>query len=146
MWRTLISAGVLASVCPPTLIEAVLAQAGKASQRERRLPAPAVVYCVMALALWRAARGAAGGGAAPTGTTRCAGGVVSGPARLAVDGSCMAVADEAANAEFFGYPAASRGQTAFPPSARVGAGGVRHACGGGRRHRPLRAQRDRDGI
>ena len=28
---------------------------------------------------------------------------------MAVDGSCMDVADEAANAEFFGYPAASRG-------------------------------------
>ena len=45
----LISAGVLASVCPRGLIEEVLAQTGKASQREWRLPAPAVVYCVMAL-------------------------------------------------------------------------------------------------
>ena len=44
-----ISAGVLISVCPPTLIEEVLADAGKASQRERRLRAPAVVYCVMTL-------------------------------------------------------------------------------------------------
>ena len=51
----LISAGVLASVCPRTLIEEVLAQTGKASQRERLLPAPAVVYYVMALALWREA-------------------------------------------------------------------------------------------
>ena len=32
-----------------------LADTGKASQRERLLPAPAVVYCVMALALWREA-------------------------------------------------------------------------------------------
>ena len=39
----LISAGVLASVCPRALIEDVLAQTGKASQRERLLPAPAVV-------------------------------------------------------------------------------------------------------
>ncbi len=39
----LISAGVLASVCPRVLIEEVLAQTGKASQRERLLPAPAVV-------------------------------------------------------------------------------------------------------
>jgi hypothetical protein len=37
---------------------------------------------------------------------------------MAVDGSCMDVADEAVNAEFFGYPAASRGQSAFP-QARV---------------------------
>ena len=51
----LISAGVLASVCPRTLIEEVLAETGKASQRERLLPAPAVVYYVMALALWREA-------------------------------------------------------------------------------------------
>ena len=49
----LISAGVLANVCPRTLIEEVLAETGKASQRERLLPAPAVVYYVMALALWR---------------------------------------------------------------------------------------------
>ncbi len=47
----LISAGVLASVCPRTLIEEVLAETGKGSQRERLLPAPAVVYYVMALAL-----------------------------------------------------------------------------------------------
>ena len=56
MWRTLISVGVLASVCPRPLIEEVLAQLGKASQRERLLPAPAVVYYVMALALWRLQR------------------------------------------------------------------------------------------
>lgn len=49
----LISAGVLASVCPRAMIEEVLADTGKASQRERLLPAPAVVYYVMALALWR---------------------------------------------------------------------------------------------
>lgn len=52
----LISAGVLASVCPRELIEEVLAQTDKASQRERLLPAPVVVYYVMALALWREAR------------------------------------------------------------------------------------------
>ena len=33
---------------------------------------------------------------------------------MALDGSCMDVADEAANAEYFGYPGASRGQSAFP--------------------------------
>jgi hypothetical protein len=38
-------------VCPRRLIEEVLAETGKASQRERLLPAPAVVYYVMALAL-----------------------------------------------------------------------------------------------
>ena len=49
----LISAGVLASVCPRALIEQVLADTGRASQRERLLPAPAVVYYVMALSLVR---------------------------------------------------------------------------------------------
>ena len=43
----MISTGVLASVCPRSLIDEVLADTGKASQRERLLPAPAVVYYVM---------------------------------------------------------------------------------------------------
>lgn len=50
-----ISAEVLESACPRGLIEEVLAQTGKASQRERLLPAPAVVSYVMVLALWREA-------------------------------------------------------------------------------------------
>jgi hypothetical protein len=49
----LISTGVLVKTCPPALIEQTLANAGRASQRERLLPAPTVVYYVMALALWR---------------------------------------------------------------------------------------------
>jgi len=40
----LISTGVLAGVCPRRLIEGVLAETDKASQRERLLPAPAVYY------------------------------------------------------------------------------------------------------
>lgn len=51
----LISTAILASVSPRALIDEVLAQTGRASQRERLLPAPAVVYYVMALALWREA-------------------------------------------------------------------------------------------
>ena len=51
----LISAGVLAGVCPRPLIEEVLEETGRGSQRNRALPAPAVVYYVMALALWREA-------------------------------------------------------------------------------------------
>ena len=43
----LISAGVLASVCPRPLIDQVLTEAGKVSQRQRLLPAPAVVYYVL---------------------------------------------------------------------------------------------------
>lgn len=159
----LISTGVLASVCPRALIDEVLAQTGKASQRERLLPAPAVVYYVMALALWREApleevlrvvcEGLQwlGGGEAgavqasksaisqartrlgpevmkqladrvlqPMARREAPGAWYRGWRLMAVDGSCMDVADEAANAEFFGYPAASRGQSAFPQARVLG--------------------------
>ena len=159
----LISAGVLASVCPRALIEEVLADTGKASQRERLLPAPAVVYYVMALALWREApleevlrvvcEGLQwlGGGQAravqasksaisqartrlgsqvmrqlaervlrPLAAAGAPGAWYRGLRVMALDGSCMDVADEAANAEFFGYPGASRGQSAFPQARLLG--------------------------
>ena len=159
----LISAGVLASVCPRGLIEEVLADTGKASQRERLLPAPAVVYYVMALALWREApleevlrvvcEGLQwlGGGQAeavqasksalsqartrlgpevmrqlaervlrPLAAPGAPGAWYRGLRVMALDGSCMDVADEQANAEFFGYPGASRGQTAFPQARVLG--------------------------
>ena len=159
----LISAGVLASVCPRALIEEVLADTGKASQRERLLPAPAVVYYVMALALWREApleevlrvvcEGLQwlGGGEAgavqasksaisqartrlgsrvmrqlaervlrPLAAESAPGAWYRGLRVMALDGSCMDVADEAANAEFFGYPGASRGASAFPQARVLG--------------------------
>ncbi|MGH8832746.1 MAG: IS4 family transposase [Polaromonas sp.] len=159
----LISAGVLASVCPRALIEEVLAETGKASQRERLLPAPAVVYYVMALALWREApleevlrvvcEGLQwlGGGEAgavqasksaisqarsrlgpevmqrlaervlrPLAAPGAPGAWYRGLRVMALDGSCMDVADEAANAEFFGYPGASRGHSAFPQARVLG--------------------------
>ena len=159
----LISAGVLASVCPRTLIEEVLAETGKASQRERLLPAPAVVYYVMALALWREAPleevlrvvceglqwlsdGKAGAVQAsksaisqartrlgsdvmyrlaqrvlrPLAEAGAPGAWYRGWRVMAVDGSGMDVADEAANAEYFGYPSASRGQSAFPQARLLG--------------------------
>lgn len=159
----LISAGVLASVCPRALIEEVLAATGKASQRERLLPAPAVVYYVMALGLWREApleevlrvvcEGLQwlGGGQAeavqasksaisqartrlgsevmrqlaervlrPLAPPGAPGAWYRGLRVMALDGSCMDVADEAANAEFFGYPGAARGQSAFPQARLLG--------------------------
>ena len=159
----LISAGVLASVCPRALIEEVLADTGKASQRERLLPAPAVVYYVMALALWREApleevlrvvcEGLQwlGGGQAeavqasksaisqartrlgseamrqlaervlrPLAAPGAPGAWYRGLRVMALDGSCMDVADEADNAQFFGYPGASRGQSAFPQARVLG--------------------------
>jgi hypothetical protein len=159
----LISAGVLAAVCPRTLIEEVLAETGRASQRERLLPAPAVVYYVMALALWREApleevlrvvcQGLQwlGGGYGetvqasksaisqarsrlgadvmqrlaqrvlrPLALPGVAGAWYCGRRLMALDGSCLEVADERANAEFFGYPGASRGQSAFPQARVLG--------------------------
>ena len=159
----LISAGVLASVCPRALIDEVLAQTGKGSQRERLLPAPAVVYYVMALALWREApleevlrvvceglQWLSGGQAGALQASKSAisqartrlgpevmrqlaervlrplarpdapGAWYRGWRLMAVDGSCMDVADEAVNAEHFGYPAASRGQSAFPQARVLG--------------------------
>ena len=159
----LISAGVLASVCPRALIEEVLAKTGRASQRERLLPAPAVVYYVMALALWREApleevlrvvceglhwlgRGKQAGVQAsksaisqartrlgadvmrqlaervlrPVAPQGMAGAWYRGLRVMALDGSGMDVADEKANAQFFGYPSASRGASAFPQARLLG--------------------------
>lgn len=153
----LISTGVLASVCPRPLIDEVLEETGRGSQRNRLLPAPAVVYYVMALALWREApleevlrvvcEGLQwlGGGQAeavqasksaisqartrlgaqvmrrlaervlrPLAASDAPGAWYRGWRVMALDGSCMDVADEKANAEFFGYPTATRGQSAFP--------------------------------
>jgi hypothetical protein len=159
----LISTGVLASVCPRPLIDEVLAQTGRGSQRNRLLPAPAVVYYVMALALWREApleevlrvvcEGLhwLGGGQAeavqasksaisqarsrlgpevmqrlaqrvlrPLAAPDAPGAWYRGHRVMALDGSCMDVADERANAEFFGYPSAARGQSAFPQARLLG--------------------------
>jgi len=159
----LISTGVLASVCPRPLIDEVLLETGRASQRNRLLPAPAVVYYVMALALWREApleevlrvvcEGLQwlGGGAAeavqasksaisqarsrlgaevmqrlaervlrPLAAPGAPGAWYRGRRVMALDGSCMDVADEKANAEFFGYPTATRGQSAFPQARLLG--------------------------
>ena len=158
----LISTGVLASVCPRELIDEVLAHTERASRRERLLPAPAVVYYVMALALWREApleevlrvvceglqwlggeseAAQASKSAISQARTRLGSQVMKQLAErvlrplarpgapgawyrgwrlMAVDGSTMDVADEAVNAEFFGYPAASRGQSAFPQARVLG--------------------------
>ncbi len=148
---------------PRTLIEEVLADTGRASQRERLLPAPAVVYYVMALALWREApleevlrvvcEGLQWLGGSEAGAVQASKSAISqartrlgpevmrqlaervlrplavpgapgawyrGLRVMALDGSCMDVADEAANARYFGYPGASRGQSAFPQARLLG--------------------------
>jgi hypothetical protein len=47
---------------------------------------------------------------------------------VSLDGSCLDVADTAANGVAFGRPGASRGESAFPAAALCGAGRERHAC------------------
>lgn len=50
-----LSIGVLTRIIPRLQIDAVLAVTGKASRRQRQLPAHVVVYYVIALALFRPA-------------------------------------------------------------------------------------------
>src|SRR3954470_15968553 len=47
-----ISLGVIARAIPPARVHRVLAKTGKASERERDLPAPVMVYYAIALALY----------------------------------------------------------------------------------------------
>ena len=47
-----LSVGLLTQVCPRDKVEAVLARLGKHSQRERDMPAHAVVYYVLMLGLY----------------------------------------------------------------------------------------------
>ena len=47
-----VTLGVLTSTVPAALIDTVLADTGRQSQRQRQLPARLVVYYVMALALY----------------------------------------------------------------------------------------------
>src|SRR3954447_13834558 len=47
-----ISLGVIARAIPPARVRQVLAETGKASERERDLPAPVMVYYAIALALY----------------------------------------------------------------------------------------------
>lgn len=151
-----LSIGVLGQVCPRALIDEVLASTGKASQRQRLLPAPAVVYYVMALALYRelplqevlrvvteglrflgedgpvqlagqssvslarrrlgaqVMRELAGQVLCPIAGRDDPGAWYRGYRLMALDGTCLDVPDEKANAAFFGYHQASRGHSAFP--------------------------------
>jgi hypothetical protein len=47
-----ISLGVIARAIPPARVHQVLAETGRASERERDLPAPVMVYYAIALALY----------------------------------------------------------------------------------------------
>jgi hypothetical protein len=126
--------GVLTTTVPAALIDAVLAETGRQSQRYRRLPARLVVYYVMALALYAQT--------SYSEVLRC---LVEGVRWLRLSGTDPALADKSAIcrartrlgpaplkalfariaapfatpdtpdlAERFGRPAASRGKTGFP--------------------------------
>src|SRR3954449_376727 len=151
-----ISLGVIARAIPPARVHQVLAKTGKASERERDLPAPVMVYYAIALALymgsstrevlrclleglrwlWGAAAVKVAGkrgisqarrrlGEAPLRrlyevlaqpiATRATKGAWYRECRLvSLDGSCLEVADTAANRTEFGLPGANRGASAFP--------------------------------
>jgi hypothetical protein len=47
-----ISMGYMATLCPPSVIDEVLAETGRLEQRVRLLPSRLVVYYVMAMALY----------------------------------------------------------------------------------------------
>jgi len=151
-----ISLGVIARAVSPERVRHVLAATGRASERERDLPAQVMVYYVIALALymgsstrevlrclleglrflWGAEAVRVAGksgisqarsrlGEAPlrqlhdevvhpiaTGATR--GAWYRDWRLVSLDGSCLDVADSAANRAAFGMPGASRGESAFP--------------------------------
>jgi hypothetical protein len=151
-----ISLGVIARAVPPGRVRQVLAETGKASERERDLPAQVMVYYAIALALYmgsgtrevlrclleglRWLRGAeAVKVAGKSGISQARSRLGEAPLRrlydevvcpiatrasrgawyrdwrlVSLDGSCLDVADTAANRAAFGAPGAGRGETAFP--------------------------------
>src|SRR5215210_33801 len=94
-----ISLGVIARAVPPVRVRQVLAETGRASERERDLPAPVMVYYAIALALYMGSS---------------TGAWYRNRRLVSLDGSCLDVADAEANRAAFGVPGASRGESAFP--------------------------------
>jgi Insertion element 4 transposase N-terminal/Transposase DDE domain len=151
-----ISLGVIARAVPPDRVRQILAETGKASERERDLPAQVMVYYAIALALymgsstrevlrclleglrwlWGAeavkvagksgisqARSRLGEGplhrlydgvVRPIATRATHGAWYRQWRLVSLDGSCLDVADTEENRACFGYPGASRGESAFP--------------------------------
>ena len=147
-----ISLGVIAKTFPPDRVQQVLAETGKASERERDLPAQVMVYYAIAMALymgsstrevlrclleglrwlWGAVAGKSGISQArsrlgevplrclyeqvvqPVATRATKGAWYRGWRLVSLDGSSLDVADTAENGIAFGYPGASRGESAFP--------------------------------
>jgi len=153
---TIISLGVIAKTFPPDRVQQVLAETGKASERERDLPAQVMVYYAIAMALYMGSStrevlrclleglrwlwgadavkvaGKSGISQArsrlgeaplrrlyeqvvqPVATTSTKGAWHRTWRLVSLDGSSLDVADTAENGIAFGYPGASRGESAFP--------------------------------
>jgi transposase IS4-like protein/DDE family transposase len=151
-----ISLGVIARTFPLEEVRQVLAETGKAGERERDLPAHVMVYYAIALALYmtastrevlrclleglrwlwgaEAVRVAGKSGISqartrlgeaplrqlyervvrPIATPTSKGARYRAWRLVSLDGSCLDVADTAANGVAFGRPGASRGESAFP--------------------------------
>lgn len=152
-----ISLGVITKTFPMSKIRSVLSDTGKASVRERDLPAHVVVYYVIALSLymhssyrevlrcllegvqWPLDPSVSVKVAGKSGISQARSRLGSEPMRLlhhdvvrpiatratrgawfkqwhlvSLDGSTLDVADEVANADAFGRPGASRGDSAYP--------------------------------
>jgi hypothetical protein len=151
-----ISLGVIARTFPLEEVRQVLAETGKAGERERDLPAHVMVYYAIALALYMSAStrevlrclleglrwlwgaeavrvaGKSGISQArtrlgaeplrqlyervvrPIATPTSKGARYRAWRLVSLDGSCLDVADTAANGVAFGRPGASRGESAFP--------------------------------
>ena len=157
----LVSVGVLARAFPPDLVDDVVAGCERTEQRHRSLPARAMVYFAIGMALhsegsyedvlslltdglsWVSnaepvklpsksaifqARARLGFEpvqalfervAVPLSVSGAAGGWLAGRRLVAVDGTCLDVADTADNAVFFGRPGVNKGEQAAFPQARV---------------------------
>ena len=152
-----VSLGVIAKTFPREQIDAVLAATGRASQRERDMPAHVVVYYVIALALymqcsyrevlrcllegaqwlqgapvkikitgksgisqartrlgWETLRRLHDAVVVPVAQPTTRGAWYRDWRLVSLDGSCLEVADEQANAAAFGRHKASRGASAYP--------------------------------
>ncbi len=151
-----ISLGVIARAFPPDRVQQVLAETGKASERERDLPAHVMVYYAIAMALYMGSStrevlrclleglrwlwgtdavkvaGKSGISQArsrlgemplrrlyeqvvrPVATRATKGAWYRGWRLVSLDGSSLDVADTAGNGIAFGYPGASRVESAFP--------------------------------
>jgi hypothetical protein len=157
----LVSVGVLTRTFPPTLVDEVVAGCGRTEQRNRSLPARAMAYFAIGMAMhsegsyedvlslltdglaWSSgeepialpsksaifqARSRLGPEplevlfsrvALPMATDETPGAWLGGRRLVAIDGTCLDVADTPANAAFFGRPGVNKGEQAAFPQARV---------------------------